>query len=279
MIYIVGSNGYIGRNLIKILNHRKIESIGFGSGHEIVFKEEIKENEFNTLYWCAAKVNPVSASNSELRNSEFEAFVSTLCKFYDANLLNCKIIFLSSGGCVYTGKDTVFSEISETKAVNEYGRLKLKQEMFLQNLGLPYQILRISNIFGGNQPHGRGQGVIAEWIYAVKKNVPLKVFGDLNSYRDYLHLEDLINALVKLHKIDSTGVFNLGSSSPTTLSEIISIFKSAAAKELFFEYFPERITDRYGFVLDNSKIRNLIDWEPKESFKVSLLKELNNAFE
>jgi UDP-glucose 4-epimerase len=265
-IVIVGGRGFIGRSLSK-----KLEI----SGQEVLILDRlnpaVSSNELskqiegaNTVVWLAARVNPILAELRpdliELEISEWRVFLSLL----QAHNISAKVVYLSSGGCVYSDSKTPFTELSQAHGINEYGRLKVRMEESLQVTELPFTILRVSNVYGHGQPHGRGQGVIAEWGNALKTRKNLKVYGPLNSFRDYIHIDDVCEAIIQVIKLeDQRHVFNLGSGIPTHLGEILEIFLSIGIDPNQISHDQKRTFDRSGYYLDISKLTGALNWKPK----------------
>jgi nucleoside-diphosphate-sugar epimerase len=152
-------------------------------------------------YSCDALLNSklIYEGGTQLRNdlvelelNEWKIFLKSCGSYLQSNQ---SIIFLSSGGCIYTAGAQSFSEEDEAFGANQYGRLKIAMENELIKSGLPNSILRVANVYGPNQPYGRGQGVIAEWIHSIQNSKEIRVYGELNSFRDYLFIEDLCFAI------------------------------------------------------------------------------------
>ena len=122
---------------------------------------------------------------------------------------------------------------------------------------------RLSNIYGPGQPSGRGQGVIAEWFSTLQSGGALKVFGDLGSSRDYLHIDDTIDAIRILAGGKVTGVVNVGSGVQTTLQDLIKIFRKVSRTNLNFEFNSKRIFDRSAYYLSVEKAKDKLGWSPK----------------
>ena len=86
---------------------------------------------------------------------------------------------------------------------------------------------------------------------------------------DFLHIDDAVNAIVKLHQSEATGIFNLGSENPRPLKEYISIiYDNFSIKEKpLFGKKPYRNDQVMYLYPDISKISNQIRWKPQISFE------------
>jgi UDP-glucose 4-epimerase len=146
--------------------------------------------------------------------------------------------------------------------------LKVSMEKELMLSEVPFTILRVSNVYGPGQPHGRGQGVIAEWKYAIENGYDIKVFGSLETFRDYIYIEDLCEGIYTiLQNFGDSQVLNIGSGEPTPLSRILEIFTEFKSEESQVVLSQGRNTDRKGYFLDIDRIKTLYKWNPKISIE------------
>ena len=279
---IVGSSGFLGQALVKSFCSDGTEVVEFDSKNPITTNQgEIIPRAMNlsALIWAAAKVNPISAEkNSSFVSQELEEWEKFLKSWAKSEMMNVPIFFLSSGGCVYTDKRTPFSEKSESTGINEYGRLKIKMEKLLDTNYVNAIILRLGNVYGGGQPIGRGQGVIAEWCNNVRNNNIVPVYGSLENFRDYIHIDD-VTVAIKLMVTDTPirGIYNLSSGLPSTLGNLISIFKDVANEKIEFVYSNNRNTDRNGYYLSIDKLQSSIDWFPQVNLRDGIVRALNES--
>ncbi len=273
-ISIVGANGFIGQNLSKKLSALNYELELFTTNNPIVVDDKLSLSAINSnvIVWCASKVNPISADqNPELAANElasWEKFLEIISRLDTENL---RIFFLSSAGCTYTGNAPPFSELDIAEGTNLYGKHKLKMESLLAQSGVSSIVLRVANVYGPNQPFGRGQGVIAEWVKSISRNEPLTIYGDLDSFRDYLFIEDLLDLIVLL--IDSNvnnQKFNVGSGKATSLQEIKNLFAEITQNQISIAENTTRSFDRQGYVLDITKVSQMIGWTPRYELREGL---------
>jgi UDP-glucose 4-epimerase len=135
-------------------------------------------------------------------------------------------------------------------------------ESELQISGINHIVFRVANVYGPFQKHGRGQGVLAEWLNCFNNNAPLLVFGSENNYRDYINVLDVCGGIESVLNIDFSDTFNLGSGVATSIGDLLKIFKDCAGKELEVIKHSSREYDRNGFFLDMRKLQKLTNWEP-----------------
>lgn len=276
---VVGANGFIGKELVKHFTGLDLNVYAFDRNRPLVLDGKISREalKVKTFVWCASLVNPITAtSHSDLVDAELAMWCEFLALVRGSTLSNSKIIFLSSGGCTYSGTQLAYSESDTALGTNEYGKLKLRMESEILKSQINHLILRVSNVYGPNQPSGRGQGVIAEWVNAIKNDRPMILFGDRNSFRDYIYIDDLTEAIGLLVLTDTVNqVFNVGTGVGTTLLQLENHFSNLTGAQKRSLNFKARNSDRLGYTLDITKISKELGWIPKYSIEEGLNSCLN----
>lgn len=262
-ISIVGHTGFIGQHLHKRLkdNH---EISGFNSV-ELPFRAKDlnpKIRNQDVIYWLATSVNPNTA---EADSAQIELELEGWDRFL--NLLQAappkKLVFLSSGGCVYKAGIPPFSENSPTEGTNAYGKLKIQMENLLLRSKIPHTILRVANVYGPGQPIGRGQGVIAEWTSSIAMNRPIPLFGSSSVKRDFIFIDDVCDAIQVGARYLNDSIFNIGSGKAVALQDIYELLREITNLNLRLVRYESRKIDREAYFLDISKAIHLLNWEPK----------------
>ena len=272
-IAIVGSNGFIGKNLCQYFLRHSYEIRQFNSRSPFDLNDSLLLSELESIdaiVWAASRVNPTIAEKSpELALEEYQSWVDTLRLLQLANWKG-KLIFLSSGGCVYDSGISPYKETDGAKGSNAYGRLKSQMESELQISDLKYTIFRVSNVYGPFQRHGRGQGVLAEWLNCFDNDIPLIVFGNESNYRDYINVLDVCKGIHSIFDIDGSDTYNLGSGIGTTIEKLLKVFKHCAGQDIDVIYHSNRDIDRNGFYLDVEKLKKTTNWKPTVDIEVGI---------
>jgi UDP-glucose 4-epimerase len=270
MISVVGYTGFIGRHLHNRLKG-KHDISGFNSSELPFYVNELnpKIKNQDVIYWLATSVNPNSAED---HSAEVSFELESWSKFLKLLLAAPpkKLVFLSSGGCVYKDGPPPFLENSPTEGTNAYGRLKLEMEHVLRESKIPYTILRVANVYGPGQPIGRGQGVIAEWTNSIAANEPLPLFGSSTVKRDFIYLDDVCNAIEAGSKYMDDSIFNIGSGKAVPLQDLYSLLKEITGSDLKLAQYGSRKVDRETYYLDISKATHGLNWKPKVSMEHGL---------
>jgi UDP-glucose 4-epimerase len=182
---------------------------------------------------------------------------------------NTRLIFVSSGGTVY-GKpqQTPIPETHPTEPTCSYGIVKLAIEKYLALYrllhGLDYRVLRVANPYGPGQEANRAQGVVGTFLSRVVHYEPIEVWGDGSVVRDYLYVSDTVSALLQAatHQGEER-IFNIGSGNGHSVREIIAAVERATRKKAKASYTAARKFDVPVSVLDITRAKNGLGWQPR----------------
>jgi len=178
-----------------------------------------------------------------------------------------KVIFASSSA-VYGNKNandknakSYESDLSEPESPYALQKMMGEQycEMFNKVYGLPTVALRFFNVYGERaDPNSEHSLVIGKFLKLKKEGKPLVIYGDGEQTRDFVHVSDVVNALIlamtKPVKNETINVCSGESSSINNIADIISDKK---------EYLPPRKGDVLRTLGDNTKAKRLLGWEPE----------------
>jgi len=193
-----------------------------------------------------------------------------------------KIIYFSSGGTVYgVPKVTPIPEVHPTAPLCSYGihKIAIEQYLSLYNhlYGLDYAVMRISNPYGAYQSSGRAQGVVSVFLSKLIQDELIDVWGDGSVIRDYIHVDDVMDAALKLVAYQGhEKVFNIGSGIGLTLNELISEMEQLVGRKARVNYLPSRLVDVPVSVLDISRAVQALDWHPQVSIGEGMRQLINN---
>lgn len=182
-----------------------------------------------------------------------------------------KVIFISSGGTVYGNPVTVpIRESHPTDPICSYGITKLAIEKYLAMFellhGLGYMVIRLANPFGERQRAG-AQGAIAAFMQKVASGAPIEIWGDGSVVRDYIYIQDVVDALVQgIAYQGPERVFNVGSGEGRSLNQIVDALRLVTASPVECVYKAGRPLDVPKSVLDISLIERELGWRPATNF-------------
>lgn len=213
----------------------------------------------DVVYHLASTTVPTTSNR--VIPEELETNIITSAQLLDA-CVKCgvkKVVFISSGGAVY-GKESIcpIKEESVTNPITTYGvqKITIEKLLYLYNCmyGLDYSITRLANPFGPYQRPNGIQGAVTTFIYKALTNDEITVFGDGSVIRDYIYIEDAVNAIlnIALHK-STYKIYNIGSGSGMTLNSVLTEIGKALGKNLTIRHVEGRKVDVSVNFLDISR--------------------------
>ena len=128
---------------------------------------------------------------------------------------------------------------------------------------LNHVIFRTSNAYGPRQNPQGGLGFIAAALSSVVNRKPLPVWGDGTIVRDYIYVDDIIQAFMMAANLDFPGgVYHLSSGVGLSIKEVIEIVGKVTGTKPEARYTYARNFDASKIYLNNNKLRNL-GWIPR----------------
>lgn len=177
--------------------------------------------------------------------------------------------FLSSGGAIY-GNARVTPTPEETNPAprSSYGIMKLAGEryaaLFQHARHAPSRILRLANVYGPGQLAERGQGIIGALLMCAETDRRLQIFGDGSVVRDFIHVDDVADAVTRLLSgPPEPQVLNVGSGIGTSINAAVQVVRAVTGKAIEVDYVDSRTADVSVSTLDTRRIRSLIPFNPR----------------
>jgi len=180
-----------------------------------------------------------------------------------------KIVHTSSGGSIYgTPQHYPTKEDDPTDPVSPYAAGKVAGEIYLNTFGHLYGLqcshIAPANVYGPRQdPHGEA-GVVAIFAQALLEGRPTKVFGDGSNTRDYVFVDDVVDAFVRASGEQGNGQrFNVGTGVETSDRQLHSAVAAAVGAPDAPEFHPPRLGDLKRSCLDISRGADVLGWRPQ----------------
>lgn len=274
-VLVLGSNGFIGRNLVDELLKKDISVTGFGRNADLHLNPKARFiqgsfEEDNALkkaladqdivYHLISQTIPSSSWDNPFLEIEKNLKPSLRLIELAAESGVKKICFASSGGTVYGFQESVLGEEASTEPFSPHGIVKRTIESFLQYAKvrheIAYDIYRITNVYGEGQITEKGLGFINTALENAINGRPVFVFGDGEIVRDYIYVKDVAKALASstLRSLESSNIFNLSSNCPISLNDLIVLIKDVLGVDFEVRYLPGRLNDNRTVRIDNSRI-------------------------
>ena len=251
-VVVTGASGFIGSALLTQLVKNNIPVTGLsrqkGKGLTTISSYvDWPSSEDAVLIHLA---QPRDASNPSDGNE------IPLCRSLSAKPWR-HIVYVSSSIVYGDKKEYPRKPDEEVIAVNEYTNVKLACESIVTNAG--GTCLRFANIYG---PGMAINTVIADILSQVLGKGPLMV-KDKAPVRDFLWIEDAVNALVSASVLKPGGIFNVGSGYGLSIGKVAELVLSLAGEENRPVVSKKPTEGLSCLVLDVSKTRSILKWSPE----------------
>jgi UDP-glucose 4-epimerase len=292
-LLVTGAAGFIGSNLVDRL---------LADGHEVVAVDDLSSGRMRNLEAARDSGRPYRFAQLDITTMEFVDFVadaapevifhlaaqvdvrvSVADPWLDArqNIIGTigvcegarragvrKVIFTSSGGTIYGSPEVLpADESSPVNPLSPYAVSKVSGELYVAAFhdmyGVDWTSLALGNVFGPRQdPHGEA-GVVAIFGTAMLERRPTKIFGDGTSTRDYVYVDDVVEAFVRAASGGEGRRFNIGTGIQTSVLDLHHVVAVAAGALDEPAFAPPRTGELQAIALDASAAREVLGWAPQ----------------
>lgn len=182
-----------------------------------------------------------------------------------------KIIFASSGGAVYGEASIVPTpETAILDPQSPYAIHKMMGEKYLElyqrSYQLEYTVLRYANVYGPRQIPSSEAGVISKFINQLLGGEKTVVFAfpgeEQGMTRDYVYVEDVVQANLAALEKGGNQVVNIGTQIETTTSDLLFSIAHLMNVQVAPEVHPPRPGDIRRSCLNNAVAKSILGWEP-----------------
>lgn len=187
-----------------------------------------------------------------------------------------KVVFTSSGGSIYGEPEVLpVDERAPIDPHSPYAAGKAAGELYLgcyrRLYGLATTSLALGNVYGPRQdPHGEA-GVVAIFATALLEGRPTKIYGDGTATRDYVYVEDVVEAFVRAcGPVGEGRRFNIGTGIETSVSALHTLVAAAVGAPDTPTYAEPRVGELQTIALDCTAARDQLGWEPRTDMRASV---------
>lgn len=273
-ILVTGGAGFIGSNLIKKLIEKgcdvtSIDNYLTGTKENKVLGAEYINDDIENIYklkknfdicFHLAAQSRVQPSFDDPQESVRINVTGTTKVMEWAKVNNVKVIYAGSSSKHHDPSDSPYAM---TKFLGEE-ICKLYKKSFNVNV----EIARFYNVYGPMEPLDEKFGnVIGIWRAKVSKKLPLPIVGDGNQKRDFTHVLDIVDGLLKISnsEINHDDAWEIGTGVNYSINELYAMFKQK------YDISSVSIPDQRGNYREtlrvNDDLINLLNWHPKDRLK------------
>jgi nucleoside-diphosphate-sugar epimerase len=311
-ILVTGAGGFIGGHLVKKLSEfykvRAIDKKPLEKWYQVIDSVENivgDLTDYDIALHATRGIDEVYHMACEMGGMGFIENNKTLCMLSvvpDTNTLkasyknNVKKLLFASSACIYPlhrQNITTLAPLTEDTAYpadpeDGYGWEKLFMERmcrhFSEDFGIEVRIVRYHNVYG---PVGTWQGgrekvpaaMCRKVIEACEtKSNKISIWGDGQQTRSFLYIDDAIEGTLRVMNNSNQTPFNIGSDRQVSINELVDIIETFINHKLEREYVtgPLGVRSRNS---DNTKVKNILEWEPTISLEDGLRKTFDWIYE
>jgi UDP-glucose 4-epimerase len=186
-----------------------------------------------------------------------------------------RFVNTSSGGAIYGEQAQLPTPEDRLPApMAPYGASKFGAEVYCglyeRLYGMSICSLRYGNVYGERQDPLGEAGVIAIFCGKLLDGETATIFGDGNQTRDYIYVDDVVEANLRAAESDATGPINIGLGKERTVLDIVEVLNEHAPDGFQPEHAPERLGEVRRSAIDPSRAREELGWEAKVELEEGL---------
>ncbi len=307
-VVVTGAGGFIGHHLVTFLKQKgywvrgvdlKLPEYNPTDADEFLIldlrekKNALKATKrMEHVYALAADMGGmgyISSHNALILYNNATININTI---ESARINKVKRLFYSSSACIYPEYKQVETNLKSlkeedaypAKPQDAYGWEKLFTEILAKYYSEDYKMVtrvaRFHNIFGpfGTWDGGREKAPAAVCrkvaIAKLAKKHEIEIWGDGKQTRSFCYINDCLVGIYKLMMSDFSEPLNIGQDRMVTIDQLVDIVSKIAGVELSIVHIPGPQGVR-GRNSDNTKLREVLKWEPRVSLEEGLKRTYN----
>ena len=306
-VIVTGGSGFIGSNLIKFLIKKNYFVINIDNLSYSANPYNLKTLEKNNYKFFKIDINNKNKIIKILKKFKPDAIFNLAAETHvdrsidnPINFINSNIVgvfnlleairkYLSKSNkkikLVHISTDEVYGDIKLGKRSNEkfsynpsspYSASKASADHLIKSYIRTFKIPAIiSNCCNNYGPSQFPEKLIPKLIYNIINNKPLPIYGRGKNSREWIHVDDHCEALLKIYKNGKIGEsYNVGTNQNikniNLAKKLLNIYESKSK----IKFVKDRPGHDFRYALDSKKIRKELKWKPK----ISLDKGLKETF-
>ena len=268
-ILVTGGAGFVGTNLIKKLieqDHTVYSLDNYSTG--------LKENEVEGCVYYTNDIQKISAYDKRFMDKIDVVFhLAAIARiqpsferpedYIDTNFQGTyevvKCCIQNNIPIIYAGSSSKHSGRFKNPYTFSKDMGEDIIELYRKHFNLKASITRFYNVYGPHQlTEGGYTTLIGRWINNIKKSIPCEIYGDGEQRRDFTHVEDIIDALVKIMEKQSYGLdFELGRGKNYSVNEVAEMF---GIKPIYKDSKPGEARNT---LCEDKRAEMMLGWKPR----------------
>ena len=287
-ICVTGSAGFIGRATVdallakghSVLAIDRHEQPGLSGDGVLRAKMDIMDERFVRDLFDQERPEAVIhlAANASLQRSltdtvydAMQNVIGTVSILGAAQHVDCKRFVFASTSAVYGPKESgTYSEGDLVRPQVPYGVSKAAGEMYVRSSGLSYAILRYGNVYGPKQKPLGENILIARALAHMKDGEPFSINGDGEQTRDWIYVEDVVDANLAALFSSADGTFNVSTGVGISVNEVIDRLRAIVGFHEVIEHNPPSKGELRNVILKSRLAREKLGWRSVIPLEIGL---------
>ncbi len=268
-ILVTGGAGFVGTNLIKKLieqDHTVYSLDNYSTG--------LKENEVEGCVYYTNDIQKISAYDKRFMDKidvvfhlaaiariqpSFERPEDYIETNFQGTYEVVKYCIQNNTPIIYAGSSSKHSGRFKNPYTFSKDMGEDIIELYRKHFNLKASITRFYNVYGPHQlTEGGYTTLIGRWINNIKKSIPCEIYGDGEQRRDFTHVEDIVDALVKIMEKQSYGLdFELGRGKNYSVNEVAEMF---GIKPIYKDSKPGEARNT---LCEDKRAEMMLGWKPR----------------
>ncbi len=293
---VTGGAGFIGSNLVHKLiksghDVTVVDSLHTGSKNLIsdlnvnfyqmrvdeYFHERMWKDFDGIFHLGKPSSTPMYKENREKINESVNGTVSVLEM---AKEMNAKLVTASSSS-LYNGLEPPHKESMIIQPTDFYTEARLIEErlakVYEDLYGIKWNAMRFFSVYGPREEYKKNfANLISQFIWSFNRNERPVIYGDGSQKRDFIFIDDVVNALILAMKSNHNGIFNVGTGKSYSLNDVIKILKNKMGKDIEPRYIENPVKNYVMVTLaDTSKSKKYLNFEAKMNIENGIENTIN----
>lgn len=190
-----------------------------------------------------------------------------------------RFIYPASASCYGDAQTYPTKETAPVQLKYPYALTKYIGEQCTLHWGRVYKLpvvsLRVANVYGLPFYQPRHWGAMTSFVTQMRNGGPFQVRGNGKQSRDYIFVDDVVDALVRAASSTVAGEsINIGTGVETTINDVLALLGGGDV-----QYLPRRHEEIFRMCVDNAKAAAMLGWHPNVSFEEGLRRVLRSSGE
>jgi UDP-glucose 4-epimerase len=260
-IVVTGGSGFIGSNLYKRLfeDGNNVSIVDIEKNGPVQIIKKIVKFRPDIIYHLAAQ-SRVQPSFEDPAGCFDDNVVGTQAVLEFARQKKCKVVYAGSSSKHHDPYDSPYAA---TKMIGEE-----LCKMYKSCYDLDVEIARFYNVYGpGEELDPKNGNVIGIWRWCVATNNKAKIVGDGEQRRDFIHVSDIVDGLIKIGESDKhhEDAWELGTGKNYSINELAEMFKRKF--QLEFDYVEDQRGNYRETLNTNTDGQRQLGWFPNDRLK------------